>query len=57
MRKRVEKEGLQIRKDLELAREWHSKIYEYFDKSLIPAMDDVLTYDLYDIKEKIESFL
>ena len=60
MRKRVEKEGLQIRKDFELARECHSKMYEYVDESLIPAMDDwedVLTNDLYDIEEKIESFL
>ena len=60
MRKRVEKEGLQIRKDFELARECHSKMYEYVDESLIPVMDDwedVLTNDLYDIEEKIESFL
>ena len=35
-------------------------MYEYVDESLFPAMDDwedVLTNDLYDIEEKIESFL
>jgi hypothetical protein len=29
MRKRIEKEVLQVRKDFELARECHAEIYEY----------------------------
>ena len=60
MRKRVEKESLQIRKDFELARECHSQMYEHFDESQFPAMDDwedVLANDLYDIEDKIEAFL
>ena len=59
IQKRVEKESVQIRKDFELTRECHSQMYEHFDESQFPAMDDwedVLADDLYDIEDKIEAF-
>ena len=60
MRKRIEKEILQVRKDFNLARECHAEMYEYVDESQISAMDDwedVLTNDFYDVEETVENFL
>ena len=48
MRKRIEKEILQVRKDFDLARECHAEMYEHVDESQISAVDDledVLTND------------
>ena len=60
MRKRIEKEVVQIRKDFELAREYHAELYDYVDESRVSAMvnwEDILTNYLYDIEEKVENFL
>ena len=60
MRKRIEKEMLEIRKDFELARECHAEMYEFADESQISAMDnweDILIKDFYDIEENVEDFL
>ena len=60
MRKRIEKEILQVRKDFDLARECHAEMYEYVDESQISTMDDwedVLTNDFYDVEEMVENFL
>ena len=56
MRKRIEKEILQVRKDFDLVRECHAEMYEYVDQSQLSAMDnweDVLTNDFYD-EEAVE---
>ena len=60
MRKRIEKEIIQIRKDFELARECHVQMYEYVEESQVQAMDnweDILTNEFYDIEENVEEFL
>ena len=60
MRKRIEKEIIQIRKDFELARECHAQMYEYVEESQVQAMDiweDILTNEFYDIEENVEEFL
>ncbi|CAB4040970.1 WDFY family member 4, partial [Paramuricea clavata] len=59
-RKRIEKEIIQIRKDFELARECHAEMYEYVGESQTSTMDeweDILTNDVYDIEEMVETFL
>ncbi|XP_028404075.1 uncharacterized protein LOC114526747 [Dendronephthya gigantea] len=60
MRKRIEKELLQIQKDFELARECHAEMYEYADEgqtSTIDDWEDILTNDFYDIEKSVETFL
>lgn len=60
MRKRIEKEIVQIRKDFELARECHAEMYEYADEDQTSTMDDwedILTNDFYDVEESVEDFL
>jgi hypothetical protein len=57
MRKRIEKEIIQIHKDFELARECHAQMYEYVEESQVQAMDnweDILTNEFYDIEENVE---
>ena len=60
MRKRIEKEIVQIRKDFELARDCHAEMYEYADESQASTMDDwedTLTSDFYGVEESVEDFL
>ena len=58
MRKRIEKEIVQIRKDFKLAHECHAEMYEYIEESQTKAMDNWEdTNDLYDIEEIAEDFL
>ena len=57
MRKRIEREIIQVRKDFELARECHAEMYEYIEGSQIAAVDeweDILTNDFYDIEENVK---
>ena len=59
MRKRVEKEMLEIRKTFMLARGCHAEMYKFADEEQISAMDnweENLIKDFYDI-EQIEQFL
>lgn len=60
MSKRIEKEMIQIRKDFELARECHAEMYKYADETqtlMMDEWDDLLTNDLYDVKEMVENYL
>ncbi|XP_028399260.1 uncharacterized protein LOC114522717 [Dendronephthya gigantea] len=60
MRKRVEKEMIEIRKDFELARECHAELYEFADESQTSAMDsweDNLIKDFYDMEEYVEHYI
>jgi len=60
VRRRVEKEIVQIRKDFELARECHAAMYEYAHESQTSTMDDwedTLANDYYGIEESVEDFL
>ena len=59
MRKRVEKEKMEIRKDFELARQCDSEMYEFVDEGQNSALDDwedVLVKDIYDIEDYVEEF-
>ena len=60
MRKRVEKEIIEIRKDFELARQCHAEMYEFVHEGQTSALDDwedVLVKDFYDIEDYVEEFL
>ena len=60
MRKRVEKEILQLHKDFELARECHAELYEYVDESHTQTMDeweDILTNDIYDLEKMVKGYI
>ena len=60
MQKRIEKELIQLRKDVDLTRQCHAEMYEFIEESQIEAMDnweDVLFNDLYEIEERVEVFL
>ena len=59
-RQRIGKEVAQIRKDFELARECHAELYEHVGESQTSTMDeweDILTNDVYDVEENVETFL
>ena len=59
MRKRVEKEIIEIRKDFELTRQCDAEMYEFVDEGQTSALDDwedVLVKVIYNIKIILKSF-
>ena len=46
MRKRIEKEIVQIRKDCELARECHAEMYEHIEESQTATKQTIKQYNL-----------